>query len=149
RQVIVVSDGYIGFEHEVVGAIAAKLPRSSRVHSVGVGSAVNRSLTAPMARAGNGVEVIVGLGEDPERAAKRIVAATAEALVVDLAIEGSAHLGHAPASLPDLFAGSPALVGVKVRPEGGRSSSAGGRAKGRGRRRWRCLRASTGAATPA
>ena len=52
RQVILITDGKIGFEAEVVAAISQKLPSGSRVHTVGVGSSVNRSLTSPAARAG-------------------------------------------------------------------------------------------------
>jgi Ca-activated chloride channel family protein len=119
RQVIVVTDGFIGFEHEVVGEILRRLPPASRVHTVGVGSAVNRSLTGPAARAGRGVETIVGIGEDAERGALRVVAATAEAVVVDLEVSGAAVLERAPERLPDLFAGAPARVALKLRPEGG------------------------------
>src|SRR6185437_6060421 len=96
-----------------------RLPASSRLHTVGVGSAVNRSLTGPAARAGHGVEVIVGLGEDPERAASRLLARTTAPILVDLAISGSALVEHAPARLPDLFAGAPALVSLALRSEGG------------------------------
>jgi Ca-activated chloride channel family protein len=119
RQVVLVTDGLIGFESQVVQAICDRLPTSSRLHTVGVGSAVNRSLTGPAARAGHGVEVVLGLGEDPERAAARVVARTTAPLLVDLVVEGSALLEHAPSRLPDLFAGSPALVSVALRPEGG------------------------------
>jgi Ca-activated chloride channel homolog len=119
RQVVLVTDGLIGFEAEVVGAIANRLPAGSRVHTVGVGSAVNRSLTAAAARAGRGVEVLAGVGEDAEPAARRLVARTAAPLVVNLALSGSALVGHAPAALPDLFAGAPALLSLQVRPEGG------------------------------
>jgi Ca-activated chloride channel family protein len=119
RQVVLITDGQIGFESEVVAAILSRLPAASRVHTVGVGSAVNRSLTGPAARAGRGVEVVIGLGEDPERAAARIVARTDAPLVVDVSLEGSALLEHAPSRLPDLFAGAPVLVGAKLRAEGG------------------------------
>jgi Ca-activated chloride channel family protein len=119
RQVVLITDGLIGFEAQVVAAIRERLPASSRLHTVGVGSAVNRSLTGPAARAGHGVEVVIGIGEDPERAAARIVARTAQPLLVDLAVEGPALVEHAPARLPDLFAGAPAIVGVAIRPEGG------------------------------
>ncbi len=119
RQVVVITDGQIGFESQVVGAICERLPASSRLHTVGVGSAVNRSLTGPAARAGHGVEVIVGLGEDPERAASRLLARTTAPILVDLAISGSALVEHAPARLPDLFAGAPALVSLALRPDGG------------------------------
>lgn len=130
RQVIVVTDGQIGFETAVIAAICDRLPPASRMHTVGVGSAVNRALTGPAARAGRGIEVILGLGEDPERAARRLVSRTNAPLVVDLQIAGSAVVEHAPRRLPDLFAGAPALVGLSLRPEGGeivvRGRTAGG-----------------------
>lgn len=119
RQVVLVTDGLIGFESEVVRAICERLPASCRLHTVGVGSAVNRSLTGLAARAGRGVEVVVGLGEDPERAASRLVARTNAPLVVELEVSGSALIEHAPRRLPDLFAGAPALIGAALRPEGG------------------------------
>jgi Ca-activated chloride channel family protein len=119
RQIILVTDGQIGAETEVVNAIAHQLPKSSRVHTVGVGSGVNRSLTGPAARAGRGVEAVIGLGEDPERAARRLVARTNAPLVVDVEIEGSALVEHAPKRPGDLFAGAPSLVGLRLKPEGG------------------------------
>jgi Ca-activated chloride channel family protein len=119
RQVILVTDGQIGFERQVVEEICDRLPLSSRLHTVGVGSAVNRSLTGPAARAGHGVEVVVGIGEDPEKAALRVAARTGMPLLVDLSIEGSALLERAPSRLPDLFAKAPALLGLSLRPEGG------------------------------
>ena len=119
RQVVLVTDGLIGFEEEVVAEILATLAPGSRLHTVGVGSAVNRSLTGPAARAGRGQEVIVGLGEDPERAAAALRARTAAPLVTGLEVEGSALVAQAPARLPDLFAGAPALVSLELRPQGG------------------------------
>src|SRR3954469_17279507 len=130
RQVVVVTDGLIGFEERVVGTIARDLPPSSRLHTVGVGSAVNRALTGPAARAGRGTEVIIGLGEDPERAAHRLVAGTGAPVVVDLRLEGTALLGHAPGRLPDLFAGAPVLVGLTLRRERGTLTVSGRTATG-------------------
>ena len=119
RQVVVITDGLIGFEEEIVAEVLQRRPRGCRVHTVGIGSSVNRSLTTPVARAGAGLEVICGIGEDPERAARRLCARTSAPVVVDVQIEGDALLEHAPASMPDLFAGAPALIGAKLRPEGG------------------------------
>ena len=119
RQVILVTDGQIGFEQEVVAAIFARLPSGACLHTVGVGSAVNRSLTSAAARAGRGTEVIVGLGEDPERAARRIVARTEAPLVVDVTIEGDAVIACVPEKRPGLHAATPFLAAVKLRPEGG------------------------------
>ena len=135
RQVILITDGLIGFEHEVLDAISRRLPKGSRVHTVGVGSGVNRSLTLPAARAGRGVELVIGLGEDAEPFVQRLLARTNAPLLTDVEISGSAVLGAAPARIPDLFGGSPALVSIKLRPEGGeviiRSRSADGEVEDR------------------
>lgn len=119
RQVVVITDGLIGFERDVVSAIVEQLPSGSRLHTVGVGSAVNRSLTGPAARAGRGLEVVIGLGEDPERASGRLLERTGDPLVVDLELEGDGLLEHARQRLPDLYAGSPALISVKLARSGG------------------------------
>ncbi|MBX7101094.1 MAG: VWA domain-containing protein [Myxococcaceae bacterium] len=119
RQVVLFTDGQIGFESEVVSEIVDRLPAGSRVHVVGVGSGVNRSLTMPASRAGRGVELIIGLGEDAELAARRIVARTDALVLTEVQIEGTAVEGCAPAFTPDVFAGAPLLASLKLRPEGG------------------------------
>ncbi|MBI2892172.1 MAG: VWA domain-containing protein [Deltaproteobacteria bacterium] len=119
RQVVIVTDGHIGFEEEVVREVRDRLPPGSRLHSVGVGSSVNRALTRPVARAGRGVEVILDLAEDAERGAARLVAATRAPLVVELSVDGDAVVESARRTPPDLLAGAPALMPVAVRAEGG------------------------------
>ncbi|MCO5165100.1 MAG: VWA domain-containing protein [Planctomycetes bacterium] len=119
RQVVLVTDGQIGFEQEIVRACLERLPAGARLHTVGVGGAVNRSLTRAAARAGRGVELIVGLGEDASKVAERLVARTAAPLVTDLEVTGDAVVQVAPATLPDLFAEAPALIALRVRGGGG------------------------------
>jgi len=118
-QVVLVTDGLIGFEQEIVREVLALLPTDARLHTVGVGSSVNRSLTGPAARAGRGVEVVIGLGEDPERAVTRLLARSVAPVVAEIEATGSALLETAPAKVPDLFAGAPVLLSARVRPEGG------------------------------
>ena len=50
RQVVLLTDGEVGFEAEVVGRVLRNLPAASRVHVVGVGSAPNRALTRGLSR---------------------------------------------------------------------------------------------------
>jgi Ca-activated chloride channel family protein len=119
RQVVVITDGYIGFEDEVVGAVIRGLPSACRVHCVGVGSSVNRSLSQPLARCGGGVELVLGLGDDPDRLAARLLARTADPVVTQLVLEGAGLTGLAPMRLPDLFAGTPALVSFRHAAAGG------------------------------
>jgi len=119
RQIVVITDGYIGFEQEILETVLDHLPVGARVHTMGVGSAVNRSLTGPLARAGAGIEVIVAPGEDAERAAKRLVARTVAPLVTELKVEGPGVVGTVPAHLPDLFQRSPVMIAAELNPDGG------------------------------
>lgn len=119
RQVIVVTDGYVGGEQQIIEAMNRRLPKSCRVHVLGVGSAVNRSLATSIARAGRGVEVIIGVDEDAERGAKRLLDRTAHPVVTNVEVSGSALLRQAPALMPDCFEGSPLVAALALRPEGG------------------------------
>jgi Ca-activated chloride channel family protein len=119
RQVVLISDGLIGFEHQIIHAIRHALPASSRVHTVGVGSGVNRSLTRPSARAGGGVELVVGLDESVDATVKQLLARTGQPQVVDLELRGEVLAEVAPARLPDLFGGAPSVLHLRLRPEGG------------------------------
>lgn len=119
RQVVLITDGYIGFEEEIVHTLMAKLPKGARLHTVGVGYAVNRSLTQAAARAGRGSELIVGIDEDVDRLIPRLLARTTAPLVTDLVIEGPGISELAPRRLPDLFAGKPALIAARLAQGGG------------------------------
>lgn len=118
RQIVLVTDGYIGFEQDIIRRLIHDLPPDCRLHTIGVGSAPNRTLTEGAARAGRGTELIIGLGEDPAAAAERMVARTADPLVTELTVTGPGLAELAPMRLPDLHAGSPALVGLSCRGPG-------------------------------
>lgn len=118
-QVLLVTDGLVGFEDEIVQALLTRLPANCRFHVLGVGPASNRSLTCSVARAGRGVEAIVGLGEDPAAAARRLDARLRAPVVVELRLAGSALRDVAPRQLPDLFAGEPARLSLRLSPAGG------------------------------
>ena len=119
RQVVLLTDGHVGFEHEVVGQVLSKLPAMSRLHVVGVGSAPNRTLTRGVSRAGRGVELLVATADEARAAAERISHATAAPVLTALTIQGSAVLGAAPDRPRDVLAGQPALIALELRPEGG------------------------------
>lgn len=122
RQVLLVSDGLIGFEQQIIAEAVSRLPPRSRVHCLGVGHGVNRSLTRPLARAGHGVELIVAPGEDAERVVGTLLERTVEPLLIGLELAGTALI-EAPlfpaGSRGDLFAGAPSRMAVACRPEGG------------------------------
>jgi hypothetical protein len=118
RQVVVMTDGLIGFESAAIRSIRDRLPRESRFHAIGIGSAPNRAFLGPAARAGRGIEILIDPDELSVRGAERIVAATRDPLVVDVVVEGSALVDAAP-RLPDLLAGSPVRSTVRLQPAGG------------------------------
>lgn len=149
RQVVLVTDGLIGSEQEVIATVLRTLPAGSRLHAVAVGDAVNRSLTSPVARAGRGLEVVVGLEESPLVAASALVIRTARPLVTGLSVEGSALAGGPPAPLADLFGGAPALVPVELHPSGGEVVVRGATASGLFERRIPVAPVEVGAGSPA
>jgi Ca-activated chloride channel homolog len=119
RQVVLVTDGEIGFEQQVIGHVRAHLPAGTRVHVVGIGSAPNRTLTRGLARAGRGVELIASRPERQGGIGLRLRAATAMPVLTDVRIGGSAVVAVAPERPRDVFAGQPALVTIELRKEGG------------------------------
>jgi Ca-activated chloride channel homolog len=104
------------------------LPAACRLHYVGVGSSVNRSLGSALARAGRGAEVICDLDDDAERAARRLLDRTCQPILTDVRLAGSALVACAPAQLPDIFAGAPLVAAVELR--GGELVVRGERADG-------------------
>jgi Ca-activated chloride channel family protein len=119
RQIVIVTDGYVGGEQQILEAINRRLPRSARLHVLGVGSAVNRSLATALSRAGRGVEVIIDVDEDAERGAKRLLDRTSTPLLTNVEITGSAVMRHAPDRIPDVFERAPLVAALMLRPDGG------------------------------
>lgn len=119
HQLVVVTDGYIGFEREILEDVQDLLPTNGQVHTLGVGDAVNRSLTGPLARVGGGVEQVIGLDEAPDAAARKLLEVTASPQLVGVRVFGDAVIDTAARRVADAYAGSPARVPVRLRPEGG------------------------------
>jgi Ca-activated chloride channel homolog len=129
KQVVIVTDGYIGFEAEIVAIALDERDANTRVHTVGVGSSVNRSLTEPVARAGGGQELIIGIDETVGAAASRLVAHTQQPVVVDLQLVGAA-VCTTTHRLPDLYAGAPVTLYAQVRLDAGPVTLTGRTASG-------------------
>ena len=119
RQVILISDGYIGFEGEVIGEILRRLVPGARLHAVGVGSAPNRSLTRGAARAGRGVEILVGDDDDARVASRRLLQATVRPVLTDLEVGGPALVELAPARPLDVLEGQPLVLLAEIAATGG------------------------------
>jgi Ca-activated chloride channel family protein len=113
RCVAFLTDGFIGNDAEVLGALRRVLG-NSRVFSFGVGTAVNRYLLDHMARLGNGAVAYIGLrdrGEGADAMAAYFERISHPALT-NLAIDwGGAEVGEVfPRRVPDLFVGRPVIL---------------------------------------
>jgi Ca-activated chloride channel family protein len=119
RQVILVSDGDIGFEEEALRAVLEGLPAGARLHCVGIGAAPNRTLTQGLARAGRGVELFAQDETTALDAARRLGAATVRPVLTEVSVSGGAVRKVAPARPRDVLAGQPLVMGVELDPRGG------------------------------
>jgi len=119
RQVILLSDGYIGFEGEVIGEVMRRMVPGARLHAVGIGAAPNRTLTRGVARAGQGVEIMVGDDDDARAASRRLLQATVRPVLTDLEIKGSALAAIAPQRPQDVLAGQPLVLLAEIAALGG------------------------------
>lgn len=137
RQVVLVTDGQISGEQQIVDTCHERLPAGCRLHMVGVGPAVNRSLATALSRAGRGAGVLVGLDEDVEPTARHLLERMVAPVLTDLFVGGDVVLEHAPEHVPDVFAGAPLRAAVKLASEGGEMVVRGNLAYGTWERRVR------------
>lgn len=119
RQVVLLTDGYIGFEGEVIGEVLRRLAPGARLHTVGIGAAPNRTLTRGAARAGRGVEILVGDDDDAQAASRRLLQATVRPVLTDIEVRGTALVAPAPRRPQDVLQGQPLVFLAEVTSSGG------------------------------
>jgi Ca-activated chloride channel family protein len=111
RLVIFLTDGYIGNEHEILGAIAEVLG-DARIFTLGIGSSVNHYLLDRMALLGRGAYTYVRHDEDPEPAIERFRDWVTRPYLTDLEIDWGALpvVDLTPERPRDLFNGQTLTV---------------------------------------
>lgn len=131
RVVSFMTDGYIGNEAEIFGAIAEQLG-DARIFSFGVGKSVNRHLLEGMARIGRGAVAYIGQGDDLE-AIDGFYRRVRHPALVDVEIDwaGMGVTEVFPRRLPDLFVGRPVLIHGRFDGQGEQRVRVHGRAGGR------------------
>ena len=111
RFVTFMTDGYIGNESDILGAVHSRIG-ASRVFSFGVGDSVNRYLMERMADAGRGVVAYIGLNDSARDVMDDFFARVSRPALTDVAVDwgGMAVTEVYPPKLPDLFVGRPLVV---------------------------------------
>ena len=111
RLVSFMTDGYIGNESDILGAIHAKLG-GARIFSFGIGSSVNRYLLERMAALGKGAVAYIGPNDDPTEPVDLFYERISHPALTDINIDfGQLEVTDVfPQRIPDLFVGRPILM---------------------------------------
>ena len=112
RIVILLTDGFIGNEAEIIAAVGRGCGDRIRFWCVGIGSAPNRFLLDGVARQGGGMAKVVGLKDDAGETAEDIMMRIHRAQLADIRIDwgGVQVMETYPAKIPELWAGRPVIL---------------------------------------
>ena len=113
RSVVLLTDGYIGNDLEVIAEVQKRLPRRNRLYSFGVGSSVNRFILDRLAEVGRGTMQVVRADEPIEPVCEKFFRQIADPVLTDVKVtwegDGPPPLIY-PEAAPDLFAAQPLVV---------------------------------------
>jgi len=111
RTVLMMTDGYVGNDKAIIGAVQERLG-SSRFFTLGSGSSTNRFLIDRLSRVGRGDAVYLRPDADPEPLVQQFFDRINNPLITGLEIQtdGIELLDVTPDPLPDLFGGQPIIL---------------------------------------
>jgi Ca-activated chloride channel family protein len=119
REVLLMTDGFIGNETEIFSAAQRDLG-GARIFGFGVGNSVNHYLLSRLSQVGRGFYQYVRPAEDPEPAVERFVRRIERPLLRDISIDwGGLEVSDVlPRAVPDLFDAQPVIVMGRYRSPG-------------------------------
>ncbi len=111
RFVTFMTDGYIGNEKDIIGAVHDRIGES-RIFSFGVGSSVNRYLLERMAKEGRGAVAYLGSRDSARDLMRDFFGRISQPALTDIDIDwGSMTVSDVyPARIPDVFVGRSVVV---------------------------------------
>ncbi|MGA7935360.1 MAG: after-VIT domain-containing protein, partial [Kovacikia sp.] len=113
RSIVLLTDGYIGNENQILAEVQRRLQPGNRLYSFGAGSSVNRFLLNRIAEIGRGVSRIVRQDEPTEEVAEKFFRQINNPVLTNLNLRwegaGAPPVIH-PATPPDLFAEQPLVL---------------------------------------
>lgn len=115
RQVIFITDGAVGNEDELFGIIH-QLLGESRLFTVGIGSAPNGYFMKKAAELGRGTQTLISQLSDVNSAMSKLFAQLEKPLLRDiqLSLPDNIKADIYPQKIPDLYAGEPILLALKL-----------------------------------
>jgi Ca-activated chloride channel homolog len=118
RQVMFLTDGSVGNEKELLGMIGSRLG-DSRLFTVGIGSAPNSYFMSRAAVMGRGSYTYIGKTSEVQQKMMQLFQKLEHPAITDIMVEtGTGQpLQYYPNPIPDLYAGEPLVVALKI-PKG-------------------------------
>jgi Ca-activated chloride channel family protein len=113
RSVVLLTDGYIGNENEILAEVQQHLQPGNRLHSFGVGSSVNRFLLNRIAEIGRGISQIIRHDEPTEEVAEKFYRQINNPVLTNIQISWHGDTKSPviyPAIAPDLFSEQPLVL---------------------------------------
>ncbi|MEM6501332.1 MAG: VIT domain-containing protein [Cyanobacteria bacterium P01_C01_bin.89] len=113
RTIVLLTDGYIGNDREIIGEVRDRLQPGNRLFSFGVGSSTNRFLLDRLAEVGRGASQVVRQDEKLDDAVERFFKQLSNPVLTNVQVrwEGSGAAPEIyPGAAPDLFAAQPLVI---------------------------------------
>ncbi|MEH2094839.1 VIT domain-containing protein [Nostoc sp.] len=113
RSVVLLTDGYIGNENEILAEVQQHLQPGNRLYSFGVGSSVNRFLLNRIAEIGRGISQIIRHDEPTEEVAEKFYRQINNPVLTNIQISWHGDTESPviyPAIAPDLFCEQPLVL---------------------------------------
>ena len=113
RSIVLITDGYIGGENEVLAFVQRSLQPGNRLYCFGVGGSVNRFLIDRLAQVGRGTSQVIRQDEPSAEAAETFFRQINNPVLTELQIswEGMGEKPEIyPIAPPDLFASQPLVL---------------------------------------
>ncbi|SLM48140.1 conserved protein of unknown function [Nitrospira japonica] len=113
RQVVFLTDGQVGNEDELFGTIRDQLG-TSRLFTIGIGSAPNSHFMRKAAEFGRGTFTYVGSASDVRMHMDAMLRKLERPVLTDVTVDGLDQADELfPARIPDLYEGEPIVLAVK------------------------------------
>ncbi len=113
RSVVLITDGYIGNDQQVIAEVQKQLKKGNRLYAFGVGSSVNRYLLNRLAEVGRGTVQVVRQDEPTAEVAEKFFRQINQPVLTNVEViwegEGAAPEIY-PKIMPDLFAQQPLVI---------------------------------------
>ncbi|MCT7972322.1 VIT domain-containing protein [Laspinema olomoucense] len=113
RSIVLLTDGYIGNDMEIIAEVQQKLQPGNRLYSFGVGSSVNRFVLDRLAEVGRGTSQVIRQDEPTEEVAERFFRQINNPVLTNIEVtwEGGGEPAEVyPGLPPDLFAEQPLVL---------------------------------------